>query len=754
MTFRRRVVTIYRKELVDILRDHRTLVAMIVVPIVLYPLLMLGSIQAVSYQADALQDEELVLGVISERDKRRIERIVREDEALLTAEGRRAPETTDGSPSPPPAPPTTPPEDDAIEADEPTVPTGPDDADRAPAEDDAQEGVRPQEPLRIRRIVVLKDAVELEQAILARAVQAGIVFESTVAPERTSSQTKLRLYADREELHSAHALARLTEMLQRRKEAIVAWRLHRAELPPAFIEPVRWTMVNLSAPSSILAQILPLILVLMTITGAIYPAIDLTAGERERGTLETLMVCPVPVLDLIVGKFLVVTTVAIMGATLNLASVSATVYFGGFKEIVATEGGGVPAVRMVFILVCLIPFAVLMSAIMIAVCSFARTFKEAQNYVTPVILAVLIPGGAAALPATRLEGVMLVIPVANMVLFAREVLLGADIPWGAVVSVLLSTTLYAACAVAVAASVFGRESVVFADAVSLRTVLSRRLIKPTDRPTVTMGLIVIALLFPAWFFFQASMQPVVSLGTRADYGRLLRVTALVMPILFVLLPAALLMYRKVRLTTGLSLPMPRPRFVLAGALLGVSAWVPARELAVLQELVIPPPSALSEGSRDLAETLVAMPLARALLFIAVIPGLCEELLFRGFLLTSLRRSARKWTAILASAAIFGTFHFVLYRMPVTIALGVALALLAWHSGSIWPGVITHVLHNGVAVLAAVHSEWVERLGIVDSVENGHLPVNVVIAGCAVFALGILLAVRPGRAGGSAEAVAS
>ena len=117
----------------------------------------------------------------------------------------------------------------------------------------------------------------------------------------------------------------------------------------------------------------------MTITGAIYPAIDLTAGERERGTLESLMSTPVNVLDLVVGKFLVVTTVAIMGATLNLASVTATVYFGGFDRVIATTGGALPIGTMVLILLCLIPFAVLMSAIMIAVCSFARTFKEAQN---------------------------------------------------------------------------------------------------------------------------------------------------------------------------------------------------------------------------------------------------------------------------------------------------------------------------------------------------------------------------------------
>ena len=128
---------------------------------------------------------------------------------------------------------------------------------------------------------------------------------------------------------------------------------------------------------------------------------------------------------------------------------------------------------MAFILVALIPFAVFMSAIMIAVCSFARTFKEAQNYVTPVILAVLVPGGIAAFPATRLEGVMLVLPVGNMVALAKELLLGAAVPVWQMAIVIVSTSLYAAAAIAAAANIFGKESVVFADAGSWRGTFAR-----------------------------------------------------------------------------------------------------------------------------------------------------------------------------------------------------------------------------------------------------------------------------------------
>ena len=423
MSFHHRIRTIYTKELIDILRDRRTLIAMIVVPIVLYPLLMLGSIQAVSFQTASVEREEVRVGVVNETQGLALRRLIDIDTKSL---------------------------------DEQRAMLGPDSeaAEALPA------------PLSKVYMRAFGSQEVLEQRVRDRSIHAGVIFDSDTLVDAPEAQNRIELLVDREDFRSESAEQRLRELIARITNRTVEQRKRERNLPASFDQPFDIAVIDISAPPSILGQILPLILILMTITGAIYPAIDLTAGERERGTLESLMVCPVPVIDLIVGKFLVVTTVAIMGAALNLASVTATVYFGGFDKMIARSGGGIPWGTMLFILLTLIPFAVLMSAIMIAVCSYARTFKEAQNYVTPVIMAVLIPGGIAALPATTLQGVMLVMPVGNMVLLARDLLLGAVVPWHSLATVLLSTTLYATAAVAVAASVFGKESVVFADASS------------------------------------------------------------------------------------------------------------------------------------------------------------------------------------------------------------------------------------------------------------------------------------------------
>jgi len=400
------------------------------------------------------------------------------------------------------------------------------------------------------------------------------------------------------------------------------------------------------------------------------------------------------------------------------------------------KSGGLPLAKMLFILVALIPFAVLMSAIMIAVCSFARTFKEAQNYVTPVIFAVLIPGGIAALPATRLDGIMLVMPVGNMVLLARDVLMGAIVPFWHVAIVLLSTTLYAAAAVAIAANLFGQEAVLFADVGSLKTLLSRRFRKASARPTVSMSLLIAALLFPTWFFVQSALSPA---GGESAAGQLIG-SGLLMPVLFVLAPVAVLAYAKVNLRQSLALNVPPVRYLVAAVLLGASAWIPTFELNVLQQKLLPLPSMVLEGLKRLQEAIQGLGPANGLLYLAVVPAICEELFFRGVLLGGLLPTAKVKTAIITTAAVFAVFHFVAYRFVPTFALGLVLGYLCWKSRSVIPGIAMHLLHNAVSV-SAVYWPWHQKLGIDPDSVSAHLPAKLLVPGCALFLLGLWIASR-------------
>ena len=603
-------------------------------------------------------------------------------------------------------------------------------------------------------------AEDLEGLIRGRMIHVGLEFARGTEIRTTEPRVRVRLYVLDELIRSRLAANRFHALLDRMNE--------RAR-PDLFVT----TEIRLTTPSSILSLILPLILVLMTITGAIYPAIDLTAGERERGTLESLMVCPVPVFDLVVGKFLVVTTVAMVGATLNLASVSATVYFGGFTDLIAPaaqqipldsgsansvvispdgrqETAAFPFMAIPLILAALVPFAVLMSAIMIAVCSFARTFKEAQNYVTPVIIAVLVPGGAAALPGAQLQGGMLVMPVANMVLLTRDLLRGpAAVPLSSIAWVLLSTSLFAVAAVAIAVKVFATEAVVFSDSGSLRLSLTRRLMRRTSCPSVAMTTLIVAILLPVWFYVQSWLGS----GGQIDAASLVKWTAGLMPLLFVLLPVAVLYYWKVNLRSALSLGRPSVRSLIGAILIGLGAWAPAHALVVYQVGVFGIPPALDRFTETMREGISAMSPAGALFMIAVVPPVCEELLFRGLLLSGLRGSCRKWSAILLTAMVFAAFHMFFFRFPVTFAMGIVFGYLCWQSRSVWPAIVAHALHNGMGLSHELWPQVPAALGIDQSSPWGHLPLPLTIAGVLACAVGLRLNREPNRNPSSAATFA-
>ena len=240
---------------------------------------------------------------------------------------------------------------------------------------------------------------------------------------------------------------------------------------------------------------IPLILILMTITGGVYPAIDLTAGERERGTLEILMAAPVPRLSLLFAKYVAVLTVALLTALVNLSTMMVTLVVSGLGPIVFRNGLTLEV--LLSILALLVLFAGFFSAVLLALCSFARSFKEAQAYLIPLMLVSMGPGMLSLMPGIKLQGFLIIAPLINIVLLARDVLQGeANVL--AASAVILSTSLYALAALALAARLFGAEAVLFTDQGTWAD-LWRRPAKASARATPAAALFCLALLFPAYF---------------------------------------------------------------------------------------------------------------------------------------------------------------------------------------------------------------------------------------------------------------
>lgn len=691
MTRYTRVGAIYRKELISILRDKRTMIAMVIIPVVLYPLVMLGFVRAMESEHARLRKQTFVVEVDDQTTASGLEQVID-----IARQGDDTPEEKQ-------------------------------------AAFNIRVGGTPSEKLGDE--VQLRVALDVTTRPYPLPPRLGVKLTyNEINPRSQAAWDEMSRvfgrYGDR--------LTRgaLSELLGNRPTPAGA----EDSRVDQVLRPVEIETESVATEEQrggwALGLIIPVMLVLMTITGAVYPAIDLTAGERERGTLEALLATPVPILHVIVAKFLVVATVGMFAALVTMASVGATMHFGGMTQALSAMPVEFPARALPIILLCMVPFALLTSAMLIAACSFARSFKEAQNYVMPVIIIAMIPAIGVTLPSVKLQGVMLVMPVGNMVLLTRE-LFKQNCQWTQVVVVLLSTTLYAAAAVGVAARLFGQEATLFADAGSYRAMFRRQFFKPRATPTASQALLLAALLFPATFYANGLLAGKMAEG----FIPTMRWLAVVQFLgLFVLVPVALAVYLKIDVAHTCRLGRLPARAWLAALLIGGSSWILARQFFVLQSMVLAPSESLKAFSELVEPQLAAAPIALVVFLLAIVPAVCEEFLFRGFLLSGVGSSFRKWPAILTVALVFSIFHFMIDRMPVTALLGVMLGYLCWQCRSIWPGILVHVLHNGTTTVIARFPEACAWLGFVEGSEDSppHLPARVLIPALVVFVMGLAI----------------
>jgi sodium transport system permease protein len=441
----------------------------------------------------------------------------------------------------------------------------------------------------------------------------------------------------------------------------------------------------------LLSKALPLFVVLMVMLGAFYPAIDMTAGERERGTLETILCSPIARSDLMLGKVLAVATLAALTGVLNLASMAVTLMqvlrLSSQTFLFDVPWGHAFASSLV-----IFPAALLFAAVFVALGATARTFKEAQTLLLPAYLLTVAPAMAGAIGEYRLAGVAAFIPGMNVTLLARDLMVGR-VPWPGAVAALLSTLVFAAAALAIAARIYDSERfMVPAPAREGHRAGTRSTRVTTAGDALTLfGLAFLMLYF---FFLPIEQHHLVAGLLVAEWLGLLGFVALF----------ARVSGQSLRRT--LAFVRPSGRALVGAALVGCSAWA---GVAIVSEWLVPVPKELLE---QLRKSLVPLDGSRGLVgtlfLVALSPAICEEAFFRGPILRGLRSRLDAVAAAVITGVLFGLFHIDIYRLLPTTVLGILLSWIALESGSIVPSMLAHLCNNTMLVLLA-YSQLDQRL---------------------------------------------
>ncbi len=687
---RGRLIRLCQKEWKETIRDRRTIMTLLLMPLLVYPLLSMA-LNRFLLSSAAPESERYTIGVASDSDGQRLQELLSDPrskppvEVLESAGGDLAQFKLVNT-----------------------------------VDVDATRSVEPVDALRENRIDV---AVEFRFSENRSAEILAYAYRGDAA-----SQNARRILVERLQW------LKLRDAQQAAKDAA-----------SGYSPPLEVTVTDVGEVQSkpLLATVVPLVLVLMTITGAVYPAIDLTAGERERGTMESLMASPVPRFYVLFAKYTAVVVVALLTAIANLLAMFTTLWFGGLLPML-TGGEAFPWIAVLQILGLLILFSGFFSAVLLSLTSFAKSFKEAQAYLIPVMLLSLAPAMLSLMPGITLSGAMAIAPLLNIVLLARDLLSGSVQPAAALAAV-VSTGAYAAAALAVAARLFGSDAVKRTSEQSIGS-LFRRPKESNDVPSPQSAALMLALLVPIYFVVSNSLIRTIKAHSESlDAADQLLLNMVALAATFGGVPLIAAWLGRNRLPTTFRWHGAPAISFVGACLIGFGAWAVAHEaLVVAQAFGI---GRLDEERiRSVLQSIDRLreaPPPLVLLALALTPAVIEELCFRGYLFSALSRVLSPGRVILITAVLFGLFHvltgnaLLIERFIPTTLMGLILGWVAYRSGSVLPGMIVHFVHNGLINLVVYYHEKIAWFGP-EFDDQAHLPASWIATVTAIAAVGGVL----------------
>ncbi|MDP7115270.1 MAG: ABC transporter permease subunit, partial [Myxococcota bacterium] len=325
-----------------------------------------------------------------------------------------------------------------------------------------------------------------------------------------------------------------------------------------------------------IGRILPLAVIFLVLTGALYTALDVFTGEKERGTLETLLSSRVDRRSVVIAKFATVLLLSLGAGAVGLLAFTGAVAVGAMQtpdgELVLSAGTAGVLTAL------LLPVAVQLAAAMTVIAAYAPDYKRGQALAMPAMLVVVTPAGLSAMPGIELGPALALVPVAGVALAMRDALAG-DLGWAMGGLVAVASLAYAAAAVWAGARLMGRETVLLGG----RSTASRH--ARGNHVPEALGLFGVTVLL-LWFLGSIGQQASMTWGMLFTHTVLLAGPALV-TVLYLGLP----------LRRTLSLRDPHPLDLLLAVAAGIGLPAIGLTISWLQDPIVPVPDALAEQMR-------------------------------------------------------------------------------------------------------------------------------------------------------------
>lgn len=618
------VKQIFKKEMIDILRDKKTIFMMIILPLLLYPILMVGASSIMSMSINKMEQTTVNIAFNNNPSDNLINILNKTNEY-----------------------------------------------------DEAK--------VNIIKVDDYKEALDNE------------TLDAYVEINENNDIQSYKIYTNSSKNNSYTAEKRIKEALEKYKEEIVEMNLAQEGLDAQkTLEPITYETLDIAKneeiAGNILGQILPFILIIGVLLGSIYPAIDVMAGEKERGTLETLFTLPISNLELVMGKYMAVSFCAVVTAFLNIISILISIGFMTLTAGIANEMG-MPKfdfTQMIFpgiiTMICIGLFAMVVSAISMCVCSLAKSFKDAQNYITPVMLIIMIPSYVSMIPNIELDGFTSTIPVVNISLLIKSVL-SFKFDLNLIAIVFVSNFAFMILSVLLLSKMFNSEEILFGNNRSFSFLEKRSNIKKGTMPTISDG----AILYAVGLVLLIYVGSLVQLKFKMAGLAITQVMIICLPFLFAY-------YIKTDFKKTFSLQKVNLKQILGGILIWMGGFVLINLITQITLYLFPQNMEVAEALTD--AIIIKDNLVLNLAIVALMPAICEEIFFRGFIFTSFKGKSSSKIAIITSGILFGFMHMDFLRIIPTSILGIIFAYTVYKSESIFIAMILHFINNSIAVLVS------------------------------------------------------